>query len=153
MSTNDQSAQATGYLKGWVGDVAFDSTSLTLMADGSSEDFVIQAIWTGDDGRQRELIFYIPERDREPKVYRFPSVEGAGAYYEIAGERTMDWQGGSITRERVDFTSSDSRQWQVVLGFNVEVSLDGQAVWIKGEGQATGASPWGRSMRQRFALA
>jgi len=153
MSSNDQSAQATGYLKGWVGDVAFDSTSLTLMADGSSEDFVIQAIWTGDDGRQRELIFYIPERDREPKVYRFPSVEGAGAYYEIAGERTMDWQGGSITRERVDFTSSDSRQWQVVLGFNVEVSLDGQAVWIKGEGQATGASPWGRSMRQRFALA
>lgn len=153
MSINDQSAQAMGYLKGWVGGVAFDSTSLMLMADESSEDFVIQASWRGGDGRQRELIFYIPERGREPKVYRFPSIEGAGAYYEIAGERTMDWQGGSITRERVDFTSSDSAKWQVLLGFNFEVNLDGQAVWIKGEGQAIGASPWGKSMRQRFALA
>jgi len=153
MSIGDQSVQATGYLKGWVDGVAFDSTSLTLMADGSSEDFVIQAVWVGDDGRQRELIFYIPERDRERKIYRFPSAEGAGAYYEIAGEQTMDWEGGSIIRERVDFSSFDLRQWQVVMGFNFEVSLGGQVVWIKGEGEVTGASPWGRSMRQRFASA
>lgn len=151
MKTIDPSVKATGHLQGWVGEVAFDSTMLTLMADASSEDFVVQAIWIGTDGRERQLIFYIPERDQAPKVYRFPSAEGAGAYYEIAGERTMEWESGSITRERVDFTSSDLTQWHARVGFNFAVSLDGLVVWIKGEGEVTGASPWGRRMRQRFA--
>lgn len=150
MKTNDQSEKAMGYLKGWVGEVEFDSTALTLTADADSEDFVIQAGWEARDGRERHLTFYIPERDPERKVYRFTSAEGAGAYYEIAGERTMDWQAGSITRVKADFTSPDPKQWHAVILFNFEVSADEETVWIEGEGEITGASPWGRNMRKRF---
>ncbi|MDO7899597.1 hypothetical protein [Pseudomonas citrulli] len=152
MKSNDSSVKATGHLQGWVGDVAFDSTMLTLTADADSQDFVIQASWTALDGGDRFLTFYIPERDRERKIYRFPSAEGAGAYFEIAGERTMDWQGGTITREEVDFTSPDPLRWYTAIQFNFEVRVDGQVVWIKGDGQITGASPWGRNMRKLFPL-
>ncbi|MBT2338667.1 MULTISPECIES: hypothetical protein [Pseudomonas] len=150
MKTIDPSVKATGYLQGWVGDVAFDSTMLTLMADADSEDFVIQAGWVALDGLERHLTFYLPERDQVQKVYRFPSVEGAGAYYEIAGERTMDWQGGTITQEQVDFSSPDLQQWYAAIQFSFEVSVDGATIWIKGEGRLTGASPWGRGMRRQF---
>lgn len=150
MKTIDPSVKAIGHLQGWVGEIAFDSTALTLMADAHSEDFVIQASWVALDGRERHLTFYIPERGQERKVYRFPSVEGAGAYYEVAGERTMDWTGGTITRESVDFTSPDLQQWHTTIQFNFEVSVDGDAVWIKGEGSVIGASPWGRKMRKQF---
>ena len=152
MKSIDPSVKATGHLQGWVGEVAFDSTVLTLVADAYSEDFVVQADWVALDGGERHLTFYIPERGQERKVYQFPSEEGAGAYFEIAGERTMDWEGGAITREEVDFTSPDPLQWYTAIQFNFEVSVDGQVVWIKGDGQITGASPWGRSMRENFPL-
>ncbi|SFH43238.1 hypothetical protein [Pseudomonas sp. NFACC45] len=148
MRNSDQSKRAKGHLAGWVGGVAFDSASLTLVADADSEDFVIQASWS--DGGGRDLTFYMPERGPERKVYTFAAAQGAGAYYEMAGERTMEWQGGSITREKAEFSSSDPNQWRVVIGFNFEVIVDDQAVWIKGEGDLTGATPWNRGMRERF---
>jgi len=152
MKSIDPSVRATGYLQGWVGEAAFDSTMLMLVADADSEDFVIQASWVAPDGGERHLTFYIPERDHERKVYQFPSVEGAGAYFEIAGERTMDWQDGTISREEVDFSASDPRQWNTAIQFNFEVNMNGQPAWIKGDGRITGASPWGRNLRSRFPL-
>lgn len=149
METDDQSKKAKGHLAGWVGGIAFDSSRLTLLADAHSEDFVIQARW--NDGREKELTFYIPERGSVRKVYTFASEQGAGAYYEVAGERSMEWQGGSVTRETTEFSSADPDQWRAVIGFNFEVSINDQSVWIKGEGELIGASPWNREVRKRFA--
>ncbi|MDR6957067.1 hypothetical protein J2W43_001043 [Pseudomonas brassicacearum] len=148
MRTSDQSKRAKGHLAGWVGGVAFDSTRLTLLADAYSDDFVIQARWT--DGGERELTFYIPERGSERKVYTFAAAQGAGAYYEITGERSMEWEGGTVTREKTEFSAPDPNQWRAMIGFNFEVSIDDQTVWIKGEGELIGASPWNRDMRERF---
>jgi len=148
MRTSEQSVKAKGHLAGWVGGVAFDSTRLTLLADAQSEDFVIQARWT--DGGESELTFYIPERGPERKVYTFAAAQGAGAYYEVVGERSMEWQGGTVTREKTEFSASDPNQWRAVIGFNFEVSVDDKPFWIKGEGELIGASPWNRDMRERF---
>ncbi|WLI07662.1 hypothetical protein PSH66_04850 [Pseudomonas sp. FP597] len=137
---------ATGHLSGWLAEDEFEATVLTLTADADSEDFVIQAKWTTDNSA-RELTFYIPERYPDGEVYLHGSL--AGAYYEFAG-KSFEWESGSITRKTVDFSSPDPDQWRAVIDFNFKVTVEGAAIWIKGKGELKGASPWGKTLRQRF---
>ncbi|AZE53102.1 hypothetical protein C4K03_0931 [Pseudomonas synxantha] len=137
---------ATGHLCGLLGEDKFEATVLTLTADADSEDFVIQAKWTANNGA-RELTFYIPERYPDGEDYPYGSL--AGAYYEVA-RKSFEWESGSITRKAVDFSSPDLDQWRAVIDFNVKVTVEGTAIWIKGEGELTGASPWGKKLRQRY---
>ena len=148
MKISDQPGKkAAGHMKGSVGGVAFSlSTGLTLFADDWSTDFVIQADWIENDSA-RQLTFYIPERGPEEKEYSIDSL--ASAFYELE-ENAERWQDGTITRMKAGFSSDEPNDWYVVIKFAFDVSIDGLTVNIIGEGELTGASPWGKSESDEF---
>lgn len=145
--------RAQGWLSGLVGTQAFKSTSVGFVADDQSNDFVVQAEWTADDGHQRGLTLYLPEREPERKKYTYGSGDEyqASAYYVIAG-KPESWQAGYVVRERADFSSGDPVNWRVMLSFSIEVAMGEGVVSISGQGEVTGAAPWGKALRKRFAF-